>query len=227
MRTASCTSSIRREAFTTSPMRARSRNDIEQLIESLARVELSDRATNQYARGDRGNAVRRTNLRLYLEHIGRPRMLLVGEAPRHRGGRLTGIPFTSEAIMLRHFGPEFRKATAGPNLSTEASATMVWATIACIEPRPVLWNAFPFHPFVRGNPFTNRAPTSEELLIGAPFLERMMRLFPIETVVAIGNLASHSMTRLGIPHTKVRHPSQGGKKKFVDGMARLSQLTGA
>ena len=208
-------------------MPVRSRNAIEQLVESLARIELSDRATNQYARGDRRNAIRRGNLQLYLEHIGRPRMLLVGEAPSHRGGRLTGIPFTSETIMFRHLGPEFRKATTGPSLSTEASATMVWATIASIEPRPVLWNAFPFHPFVRGNPFTNRAPTSEELRIGAPFLESMLRLFPIQSVVAIGNLASRSLTQLGVVHEKVRHPSQGGKKKFVDGMARLSQVTGA
>lgn len=199
----------------------------ERFIDALAAVELSDRAINQYARGDRANAVRRANLHLYLEQIGEPRMLLIGEAPSHRGGRLTGIPFTSESIMLRHLGPAFRKATPGPNLSTEASATMVWATIACIAPRPLLWNAFPFHPFVRGNPFSNRAPTSEELRIGAPFVESLLRLFAFDEIVAIGNLASRSLTRLGIAHEKVRHPSQGGKKKFVDGMARLSQLTSA
>jgi len=208
-------------------MPVRSRNAIERFTEALSRVELSDRATNQYARGDRYNAIRRSNLQRYLEGIGQPRMLLVGEAPSYRGGRLTGIAFTSETIMLRHLGSEFRKATPGPTLSTEASATMVWATIACIEPRPLLWNAFPFHPFVRGNPFTNRAPTSEELGIGAPFVESLMQLFPIDTVIAIGNLASRSLERLGIAHEKVRHPSQGGKKKFVDGMARLSQLTRA
>jgi uracil-DNA glycosylase len=104
---------------------------------------------------------------------------------------------------------------------------MVWATIACIEPRPLLWNAFPFHPFVRGNPFSNRAPAVEELRIGEPFVEELLRLFAIDRVVAIGNLASRSLTTLGIAHEKVRHPSQGGKKKFVDGMARLSQFTPA
>jgi len=206
-------------------MRAAMRFD--RFIDALARVVLSDRAVNQYARGDRWNAIRRANLRLYLERIGEPRMMLVGEAPSHRGGRLTGIPFTSESIMLRHLGPAFRKATPGPKLSTEASATIVWGTIACIEPRPLLWNAFPFHPFERGNPKSNRTPTREELRIGAPFLEQLIGLFPIEIIVAIGNLASHSLTKLGIAHEKVRHPSQGGKKKFVDGMARLSQLTRA
>jgi uracil-DNA glycosylase len=199
----------------------------DRFIDALAAVQLSDRAVNQYARGERANAIRRANLRVYLEQASEPRMLLIGEAPSHRGGRLTGIPFTSETIMLRHLGDSYRKATPGSNRSTEASATMVWGTISCITPRPLLWNAFPFHPFVRGNPFTNRAPTSEELRIGAPFLEWLLRLFAFDEVVAIGNLASRSLTQLGIAHEKVRHPSQGGKKKFVDGMARLSQVTSA
>lgn len=197
---------------------------LDRLIEALSRVEVSDRACNQYARGERANAVRRRNLQIYLEQIGNPAMLLVGEAPSHRGGRLTGIPFTSESIMMRLLGAPrgYRKATPGPNLSTEASATMVWATIQKIEPLPLLWNAFPFHPFEAGNPFSNRIPTAGELLIGAPFLEEILRLFPIERVVAVGNLAERSLTRLGIEHVKVRHPSQGGKRKFVEGLSALS-----
>jgi uracil-DNA glycosylase len=196
----------------------------DRFIHALARVKVSERACNQYR-----NAIRRENLRLYLEEIGEPRMLLVGEAPSHRGGRLTGIAFTSEQIMLsgvdgRFLGENrgYRKATRGPKRSTEASATMVWATIKNIGPLPLLWNAFPFHPFVSENPHSNRIPTADELLIGAPFLETLMTMFPIEIVVAIGNLAERSLTRLGIAHTKVRHPSQGGKRKFVEGLARLS-----
>jgi uracil-DNA glycosylase len=196
----------------------------DRFIDALAREKVSDSACNQYK-----NAIRRENLRLYLEEIGEPRMLLVGEAPSHRGGRLTGIAFTSEQIMLsgvdgRFLGESrgYRKATTGPKRSTEASATMVWTTIKNIEPLPLLWNAFPFHPFVSANPFSNRIPTTGELLIGAPFLETLMRLFPIEIVVAIGNLAERSLTGLGIAHTKVRHPSQGGKRKFVEGLARLA-----
>jgi uracil-DNA glycosylase len=196
----------------------------DRFINALARAKVSDRACNQYT-----NAIRRENLRLYLEEIGEPRMLLVGEAPSHRGGRLTGIAFTSEQIMLsgvddRFLGENrgYRKATPGPKRSTEASATMVWATIKPIDPLPLLWNAFPFHPFVSANPFSNRIPTAGELLLGARFLETLMRLFPIEIVVAIGNFAERSLTRLGIAHTKVRHPSQGGKRKFVEGLARLA-----
>lgn len=202
-------------------------------INALAAVELSDRATNQFSRtvGDlQGNAIRRRNLRLYLEELDAigPNTLLIGEAVSYRGGRLTGIAFVSETVMLGgvagFLGADrgYRKATPGPRPSTEASATMVWSTIVDIDPLPMLWNAFPFHPFHPGEPNSNRVPSAVELLAGQPFIERLLRLFPIRRIVAIGNQASLSLTRLGIDHTKVRHPSQGGKNLFVEGMRRLS-----
>lgn len=211
----------------------------DRFLGELATVELSERACNQYSRiiGDlRGNAIRRRNLRLYLEELTAigPRVLLVGEAVSYRGGRLSGVAFVSEALMLggidiasppgRILGADrgYRKATAGPRLSTEASATMVWETIRGIEPLPILWNAFPFHPFHAGDPDTNRVPTAAELAIGQPFIAMLLRLFPIERVVAIGNQAAASLGRMGIEHDKVRHPSQGGKQLFVAGMARVS-----
>lgn len=208
-------------------------------VSELAEVDLSERACNQFSRtvGDlRANAIRRRNLRLYLGQLDAiaPRMLLIGEAVSYRGGRLTGIAFVSESVMLagvdtrggRVLGAEcgYRKATPGPKLSTEASATMVWSTIREIEPLPLLWNAFPFHPFHDGQPDSNRAPTTAELAIGERFIARLLRLFPFERVVAIGNHASASLTKMNVPHEKVRHPSQGGKNLFVEGMARLSQF---
>jgi len=85
-------------------MRAVSRR-FDRFVDDLSRVELSSRACNQFARtgaeADR-NAIRRRNLRLYLEELDAigPRLLLVGEAVSHRGGRLTGIAFVSESVML-------------------------------------------------------------------------------------------------------------------------------
>jgi hypothetical protein len=210
----------------------------DRFVSDLGNVEVSARATNQFSHtiGDlQGNAVRRRNLRLYLGemHAIGPRMLLIGEAVSYRGGRLTGIAFVSESVMLggvdtasgRILGADrgYRKATAGPKLSTEASATMVWGTIRDVHPLPLLWNAFPFHPFGADSEDSNRAPTAAELLIGERFIDRLLSLFAFEQIVAIGNSASLSLQRMNIEHTKVRHPSQGGKNLFVEGMARLSQ----
>ena len=160
--------------MTPTPVTAR----VQRFVASLASIEVSDRACNQFSSsvGDlQGNAIRRRNLRLYLEQMAEiaPRTLLIGEAVSHRGGRLTGIAFVSESLMLAGVatrnGPllgadrGYRKATPGPRLSTEASATMVWGTIRDIAPLPMLWNAFPFHPFHAGDPDSNRAPTRDEL----------------------------------------------------------------
>lgn len=215
---------------------------VDRLLDQLADAAVSDRATNQFSRsvGDlHGNAIRRRNLRLYLTELAKigPRMLLIGEAVSYRGGRLTGIAFVSETVMLggvetrngRILGADkgYKKATPGPKLSTEASATMVWGTIASIDPLPLLWNAFPFHPFHAGEPDSNRVPSAAELLLGEQFIARLLRLFPIRQIVAIGNQASLSLTRMNVAHETVRHPSMGGKNLFVAGMARLSQSSEA
>jgi uracil-DNA glycosylase len=210
----------------------------DRFLDALSRTAVSERACNQFSRttGDvRGNAVRRRNLQLYLEdlHALGTRALLIGEAPSYRGGRLTGIAFVSESLMLcgaehtrgRTLGEErgFRKATDSPKPSTEASATMVWGTIRRLDPLPMLWNAFPFHPFQAGKPLSNRVPTPAELAVGARFIEQLLRLFDMDEVIAIGNQADASLASLGIAHHKVRHPSMGGKNEFVAGMARLLQ----
>jgi len=210
------------------------------LIAALSQAVVSDRACNQYSKMHGNliaNAVRRRNLLLYLEELERigPRMLLIGEAPSHRGGRLTGIAFVSETVLLagvdivsppgRILGANagYERATTGQRLSTEASATMVWSAIRSIHPLPMLWNAFPFHPFHHGAPESNRMPDSGELALGRPFIEMVLELFPIDEVVAVGNHAAATMTKLGIAHTKIRHPSMGGKNQFVEGMARLAK----
>src|SRR5260221_898980 len=101
----------------------------DRFLDLLSRTEVSERACNQFSRlsGDVAmNAVRRRNLRLYLEDLDAigPRTLLIGEAPSYRGGRLTGIAFVSESLMLcavdhtrgRTLGEDrgFRKATSSP-----------------------------------------------------------------------------------------------------------------
>jgi uracil-DNA glycosylase len=202
-------------------------------VRCLAAAAPGKRSFNQYASGDAMAVRKRANLRLYLSTMAAvgTKTVLIGEAPSYRGGRLTGIPFLSETLMLEGapgsdlFGTArgYVRATRLPRLSTEASATIVWGTIGGMRPPPLLWNAFPFHPFQEGKPDSNRAPARAEIAVGQPFLEALLRLFAIETVVAVGNHASASLSELDIPHTRVRHPSNGGKKMFVDGVLRICQ----
>jgi hypothetical protein len=48
-------------------------------------------------------------------------------------------------------------------------------------------------------------------------------MFNIEKVIAMGNKAEESLNKLGISCEKVRHPAQGGKNEFVEGIRLIKE----
>lgn len=195
-------------------------------IDALAVAPPLPNVVNPY-QGDGADA-RRHNLALYLQRMRerRPRLLLVGEAPGHRGCGVTGVPFTSEALLLDENSPfgllgvaaGFRACGADAP-QREASATAVWAALAELDALPLLWNAFPFHPHQPGRPASNRTPTAREIEHGRPALMTLLEWFKIERVVAVGNKAAVALARWGVPAAKVRHPGHGGQVAFRQQLA--------
>lgn len=206
---------------------------IDILLDLLASAEVAADAFNQYAYGSEHNDTRRENLKLYLNELTavQSRILLVGEAPGYQGCRRSGIPFTSDFIMLNPpegivvlgTGKGYRMAGEFDKMRKEPSATIVWNTMAEEGLLPMIWSAYPFHPHKKDKPLSNRAPRVSELKAGEVFLNAVLALLPFRQVVAIGNNADKSLTRLGVPHVKVRHPSQGGKADFVAGIKAVAE----
>lgn len=183
---------------------------------------------NQYAEVDpaldlaEGAAVRRANLRCYLETFAGARWLLVGEAAGYAGCRFSGIPFTAEAQLV---GPQPLSWTQGKGLARssrakqpwkERSACVVWAAL---EGRSdcLLWNAFPWHPFRPGQPLSNRQPGAD-LADGLPVLRHILTLFPSARPCAVGRTAQQALAALGVTAPYIRHPSHGGKRAFEKGL---------
>lgn len=205
---------------------------LEEFVEGLATMEVTSNVYNQYSYESPENAIRRSNLLIYLSKMYKlePKIILVGEAPGYRGCRLTGVPFTSEHLLMNNigslelFGKEkgYKLALEKDKLLKEATATMIWSTLLEYDIMALAWNAFPFHPHKRGNGLSNRTPLKKELSIGErPFLQ-MIEMFNIKMVVAVGNKAEENLKKLGITCHKVRHPAQGGKNDFVEGIRKLS-----
>jgi uracil-DNA glycosylase len=199
------------------------------LMSDLAQATVAVDATNQYAAdGTPGNAIRRDNLRRALEQaLARgPQLLLVGEAPGYLGARRTGVPFTSERLLLEGVEPPglfgvargFACATDDGRISAEQTATIVWREVRALDVVTVGWNAYPFHPHRPDNPQSNRPPRAAEMRQGQPFLAAIRALFPDILVVAMGNTADRALGLLDIPHIKVRHPAQGGARRFAEGL---------
>ena len=183
---------------------------------------------------DQGPDIRCRQLERYLEErIGVADTLLLAEAVGYQGGHFSGIPMTSERLLLgglRHkeitpkmvFSSLAPRRTSKPDLRpsgfTEPTATIVWGFFVeqGVDPRRVvLWNAFPWHPFKpeRGL-LSNRTPKDEELDAGRPILFSILELGRFERVVAVGEKASGQLARMGIAAQKVRHPANGGAGKF-------------
>jgi uracil-DNA glycosylase len=168
------------------------------------------------------------NLRVYLGYLleHRSSLLLVGEAPGYKGCRLTGIPFTSGNIIKTSLHPFFlqcRTRLVLKQVLSEATAKIMWEFLGEDKPLPILWNAFPFHPFSPGCPASNRKPKPEEIHEGLSFLRPLEEIFTPSCLAGVGCVGEACLRQAypGRDIANARHPSYGGKREFQQGMAQL------
>ena len=205
-----------------------STSSIDAFVDRLAAVATPPGCNNFFDHTIPANAKRRRNLGLYLQEMldRSPKVLLVGEAPGFRGMRITGVPFTNRTMFegpANHFGlfgpgKGYELPTEAEGVASEPTATVMWQVLAELEFLPVLWSACPWHTHVPGRPLSNRTPTAPEAALGTPFWQALTELFPIETVVAVGNVAHRSLQRSGLDVPKIRHPAHGGRSGFKRGL---------
>jgi hypothetical protein len=198
------------------------------LVEELAALPGSDRLFNPYAPlDDPAATIRRENLTRYLSDVRRfePRVLLLAEAPGYRGCALSGIPITSERIMLNGvekwglFGNGYRPTSDNPSGVAEMTATILWNALAeHVDRPPVVWNTLPLHPHKPGDRQSNRTPRVAEQRMGVPYINTVLALFDIETILGVGRTAQRALGELGHKYVPLRHPAQGGKAEFIRGL---------
>ena len=183
--------------------------------------------------------IRREQLRVYLcDRLGKSRLAIIGEALGYRGGHFSGIPMTSERLLLgRKTGSAPERILLGitpqrtskpqkcPDGFSEPTATIVWSTLLRLELSPeefVLWNAFPWHSFdPRRGRLSNRTPTNSEQSAGIPVLKAFLDLFPCHEIVALGRVAAAQLEILSVDAHYVRHPASGGARLFRHQIAKI------
>ena len=191
--------------------------------------------------GHNAPVIRRNQLRAYLEErLGKSKVAIIGEALGYRGGHFSGIPMTSERMLLgkkKDSGIHLEQVFSGiqPRQTSkpekyqdgfsEPTATIVWGTLLKLGLKPeqfVLWNAFPWHSFdPRRGMLSNRRPTKKELSASLSVLKAFLDLFPRDEIVALGNVAASQLKELNVDTHQVRHPASGGAKLFRQQIGRI------
>src|SRR6266576_2892265 len=191
--------------------------------------------------GHNAPAIRRNQLRAYLEErLGKSKVAIIGEALGYRGGHFSGIPMTSERILLGKkenvgikseyaFSSVKAKRTSKPEQCpdgfSEPTATIVWSSLLRLGLKPeefVLWNAFPWHSFnPRRGLLSNRMPNKSERSAGLSVLKAFLDLFPCEEIVALGDVAASQLKELNVESHRVRHPASGGAKRFRQQIGKI------
>jgi hypothetical protein len=177
--------------------------------------------------------IRRDNMRAYLEMRQKSaRVLLLGEAPSHRGCRFSGIAFCSEHELVHKrelvarepLGLTSHDAAAKP--MKERSAHVLWGEVehAGAAHSVVFWNAFPWHPHGAEGAASNRKPRTREVLDGREALERLLDCFSYKlSIFAVGRVAEAALLQWP-GHASagcLRHPAQGGEARFREGFRSL------
>jgi hypothetical protein len=190
--------------------------------------------------GRNASAIRRKQLRAYLrKRVGKVKLVVIGEALGYRGGHFSGIPMTSERILLgkKDDGIEPQQVFSSiearrtskreqcPDGFSEPTATIVWSSLLRLGLKSeefVLWNAFPWHSFdPRRGLLSNRTPNKSERSAGLSVLKAFLDLFPRDEIVALGNVAASQLKELNIETRRVRHPASGGAKLFRQQIAKV------
>jgi hypothetical protein len=142
----------------------------------------------------------------------------------YRGGRRTGLALTDELHLTMHaelFNTRpLQRATTGPALG-ERTASVVWQVLREIDRLIFLWNVFPLHPHVHGDPMTNRCHTRTERAGCHPLLVRLLRMLKPKRIIAIGQDARNALEEQKVDVVAVRHPSYGGQAAFVAGIREV------
>jgi len=103
----------------------------------------------------------------------------------------------------------------------------MWKYLGRDKPVPILWNSYPFHPFRRRKPESNRKPTSPEVQEGIVYVKMIYEIFKPQIICSIGRVGE-GILKETFPEMEIhyiRHPSRGGKSEFMSGMDSVFQIS--
>ena len=204
-------------------------------VESLSKIEIPDNSAgtllNPYFEPvdvdiDNDMPARR---RLYLEnHIARcePTLILVTDTLTYYGSRQTGVPLTSEWLVINNRIPRVpltpKNLPPGGRLTNtdqpfnEPGASAIWQSLTLnnLADRTICWPVLPLQPY-RADTGHNRMPTKEEMELGLRWLDMLIQFSGQAEVITIGSRVRDLFSKHKMPYRcALKQPSRGGITEY-------------
>jgi len=208
---------------------------IQRFIEKLRRNPGSADVFNQYRDNvpgldiPEGASIRSKNLEFYLNVMKDSPVLLLGEAAGYKGARFSGVPMFSERQIVEKEVPELsdlplKRTSIRARPFSEPTATIVRRAFKGYPVKVIIWNLFPLHPHRIDNYLSNRPLRKEEKRLGFELLLEFLDMVKPEFIIACGKVAENALREAGINTFPVRHPANGGKREFLEGLEKAMKV---
>ena len=170
-------------------------------------------------------ATRRANLRRYLAcYETLPPVFLLAEAPGPWGCRFSGVPLVSEAQLVDAAFPiDGAPTSLEETPHHEYSARIYWRVLGPYFPHFFTWNSVPYHPHHADRRLSIRTPKASEVAASTDVLAGLLAILKPRRILAIGRKAERALKTVDAEATYVRHPSQGGAKRFEAGVLAVME----
>jgi len=98
---------------------------------------------------------------------------------------------------------------------SEATGTIMWKYLGRDKPVPILWNSYPFHPFRRRKPESNRKPTSQEVQEGIVYVKMIYEIFKPQIICSIGRVGE-GILKETFPGMDIRYILKDEDEKLME-----------
>jgi hypothetical protein len=158
-----------------------------------------------------------------------PTILILGEHAHYAREARTGIPFTSEHVIMKvndRHGVLEKDVYKLIGIRKDSFSTLLWGQINKMNNPPLLWNLFPFYPRQEKDPSLGRSLTIKELEWGNELLLQVLKAYPtINKVFVIGNKLNFEHINFPVDVHYLSPLEKGNPHAFIEDFNELLKIT--
>ncbi len=200
-------------------------NSLESFYKEIINYSCTDLIFNQYKDScpEKDNSKnylqRRKNLKWYLEAqlLNKPKVMIIGESAGYNGAKINGLHLIHPDYLLKLievFGSGYTDIIH-KDIKPSMTSKIICDELISLDHIPLTFNIIPFYLKTSFGWTKNRTPSKIEARELSIYSKMMYEIYQPKVVLSVGRMAQYGLNYQKIPNIYLRHPSMGGKDKFI------------